>query len=511
MTSVDSPRVFLVGAGPGDPGLITRRGLELVRRCDVLLHDRLVAPALVAEAPAAAEVVFVGKSPGETSMPQAAIDALIVARAREGKLVVRLKGGDPFVFGRGADEAQALAAAGLPFEIVPGISAAIAVPAYAGVPVTHGGVASSFAVLTGHESSPRPGTDERFRAIAAGAETIVLLMGVSSLGDTARRLIEAGRSPQEPVALIERGTTPRQRTVVATLVSVGEVALESRVQAPVTAIVGSVVRLRDALGWFERRPLFGRRIVVTRAREQASSMIHMLQELGAEVVSLPTIAFEDPDSFDEVDNSIQELLAGTFSWVLFSSANAVERYFARLRRTHDARAFGRTRVAAVGPATASRLASFGIVPDVVPEEHTARAAASALGEGTGRVLLPRPLDAPRDTAAALRELGWQVTDVVAYRTIAPEPDPAALGKVRAGAFDVLTFTSASSVKNFVELAGADAIASLRTAGTLVACIGPPTATAARSAGLDVHVIPSEQTASALIQAVADHFARTLEG
>jgi uroporphyrinogen III methyltransferase / synthase len=508
MSSTDSPRVFLVGAGPGDPGLITRRGLELIRRCEVLLYDRLVAPALVSEAPADAEVVFVGKSPGQTSMPQAAIDSLIVARAREGKVVVRLKGGDPFVFGRGADEAQALAAAGLPFEIVPGISAAVAVPAYAGIPVTHGGVASSFAVLTGHETSPRPGADERFRAIAAGAETIILLMGVSSLGDIAGRLVAAGRSPQEPVALIERGTTAQQRTVVATLASVGEVALERRVQAPVTAVVGPVVKLRDALDWFERRPLFGRRVVVTRATEQAWSMTRMLGDLGAEVLSFPTIAFEDPDSFDELDNSIQELLSDTFSWVVFSSANAVNRFFARLRRTHDARAFRDTRVAAVGPATASRLADLGIVADLVPDQHTGPAVAATLGEGTGRVLLPRPLEAPADTGAALRALGWQVTDVVTYRTVAPQPDAAALGKVRAGAFDVLTFTSASSVRNFMGLVGPDVISSLRD--VVVACIGPPSATAAREAGMDVHVIPSGHTSDALVRALADHVARTLE-
>ena len=280
MKETKAPQVFLVGAGPGDPGLITRRGLELLRSCDAVLYDRLVDPRLLDEAPAEAERVFVGKQPGGTSMPQAAIDRLVVQHATEGKRVVRLKGGDPFVFGRGADEAQALGAAGIAFEVVPGVTSAIAVPGYAGIPLTHSGVSSSFAVLTAHASADRPGAAERWEAMARGAETLVLMMGVSALGDTMDRLIEAGRDREEPAAIIERGTTPDQRTVVGSVGTIAELATAAGIEPPAVTVVGKVVTLRDAVAWFESRPLFGLRVVVTRPRDQAHELSDALVQPG---------------------------------------------------------------------------------------------------------------------------------------------------------------------------------------------------------------------------------------
>lgn len=493
MTTPQPVRVFLVGAGPGDPGLITRRGLDLVRSCDVLLYDRLVSPSLVTEAPPTAEVLFVGKTPGETTMPQASIDALVVSKARAGKLVVRLKGGDPFVFGRGADEGQALAAAGISFEVVPGISAAVAVPAYAGIPVTHGGLSSSFAVLTGHEASPRPGGDERFASIAGGAETLILLMGVASLEETAERLIAAGRSPDEPVALIERGTTPAQRTVVATLETVAQVAQEANVSAPVTTVVGPVVTLRPALDWFESRPLFGKRIVVTRPRDQAGELIDGLERLGAEVLPMPTIQIVDPPSLDELDAAIERLASGEYTWIMFASVNAVERFFVRLQRSYDTRALARSKVAAVGPATAERLRSFGIEADLMPEEFTAASTVAALGEvGQGKILLPRPEGAPLDVVDSLRERGWEVHAVITYQTLRVRPDIKVLG----ASLDAVLFTSPSSVEGFSD---ATRLAPLGGSYRII-CIGPSTAQAARELGLEVHAVADPHTAEGLVAA-----------
>ena len=485
--------VYLVGAGPGDPGLITRRGLELVRACDVLLHDRLVAPELVDEAPAHAERVFVGKTPGETQMPQAAIDSLIVAKAREGKTVVRLKGGDPYVFGRGADEGQALAAAGIPFEVVPGVSAAVAVPAYAGVPVTHGGVASSFAVLTGHETAPGPDSDERFAAIARGAETLVLLMGSASLEDTARRLIAAGRAPDEPVALVERGTTPEQRTTVASLATAAEVARSKGVRAPVTIVVGAVVRLRDALSWFESRPLFGRRVVVTRPAQHAGPLVAALAEAGAAVLEVPTIEIVEPASSADLDESIERLIRGDYAWALFASANAVDHLFARMEERSDARAFASTKIAAVGPATARALQRRGLNPDVVPDTFTGVAAAELLGRGPGTVLMPRPPDAPDDAAGVLASAGWVVDRPIAYETVQLDP-----GSVfRDERYDAVTFASPSAVSGFVRSLGYEE----RDPGPKVVCIGPSTAARAAEAGLTVDEVAEPHSNAGLVQAV----------
>ncbi|MFP5351350.1 MAG: uroporphyrinogen-III C-methyltransferase [Actinomycetota bacterium] len=487
---------YLVGAGPGDPGLITRRGLELIRTCDVLLYDRLVSPALLDEAPEGAERIFVGKSPGAVSTPQASIDALIVEHARARRRVVRLKGGDPFVFGRGADEGQALAAAGVPFEIVPGVSAAVAVPAYAGIPVTHGGVASSFAVITAHESGSRPGSDERFLALARGAETLVMLMGVSALRATVEKLKEAGRPDDEPVAFVERGTTTDQRTVVATLASAVEVAEREAIVSPTTVVVGQVVKLRNALNWFESLPLFGTRVVVTRPSSADRSFERGLAELGAQVIVAPTISIEPPADWSDLDAAIVRLSRGDYDWVVFSSVNAVERFFEYLMVTGDARVFGATKVAAVGPATRERLRGFGVRADLVPPVHTGVATAAEMGPGAGRVLLPRSEQGLPDVIDELQRLGWSTDDVATYRTELAVPPVQVLEQLQAGAFDVVTFASPSAVEGFVKIAG-DAL----TDAHLVATIGPSTSERATALGLKVGLEAHPHTTQGLISAL----------
>ncbi len=495
--------VYLVGAGPGDPGLITRRGLELLRSCDAVFYDRLVATALVDEAADDAERVFVGKQAGHRLWPQAEIDAAVIAAARGGRAVVRLKGGDPYVLGRGADEAQALAAAGIPFEIVPGVSSAVAVPAYAGIPVTYGGVASSLAVLTAHDASEKDG---RWSDLVGSADTLVVLMAVRTLADTVERMLEAGREPDEPAAVIERGTTPSQRTIVGPLGSIAASAIEAGITSPATLIVGQVVRLRDALNWFEQRPLFGRRVVLTRASTQTRAATEGFTAAGAAVIHLPLIEIAAPDSWKAADRAVRELSERAYRWVLFSSANSIDGLWERLEISGlDARAFGGTSVAAVGPATAAILSERGIAPDLAPEHGAAEAVVAELGRGPGRVLVPRVQDGPRTTIDLLTEQGWEVDEVAVYRNVPGNPDPSALEAVRNGEFDVLTFTSASAAENFLEIVGTASEIGVDPAGDAartVACVGPKTAAAARAAGFKVDVVPDSYTTDALIDTLS---------
>ena len=488
-------RVFLVGAGPGDPGLITRRGLELLRRADVVIYDRLVAPQLVEEAPREAERIFVGKQPGDRLMPQAQIDRTIVEHARRGAIVVRLKGGDPFVFGRGADEAQALAAAGIPFEIVPGVTSAIAAPSYAGIPVTHSGLSSSFTVLTAHQSADRPETRARWSALATGAETLVLLMGVATLRDVCKRLVDAGRPASEPAAVVEWGTTSLQRTVVGTLETIADIVDREGIRPPATTIVGPVVGLRNAVAWFESRPLFGRTIVVTRPAAEEDRLTRTLTELGARVVHVPVIEIVDADSYEALDKALVELAA--FDWIAFSSPNGVRKVFDRLAVVgRDARAFAPVEIAAVGKATADELARHGIVADVVPDHATGAAMTGAIGSGKGRILLPRPAGAPREVPDSLSALGWDVVEVAAYMTRPSSGEIANEDIVREGAYDLVTFASPSAVDAFVDRFG--------TPTGAVACIGSTTAAAAARRSIEVVVTPERHGAEALAEAVSGY-------
>ena len=495
--------VYLVGAGPGDPGLLTLRAAELLARSDVLVYDALVSADIVERA-ARAERVYVGKRGGEHTRTQDEINRLLVELAGRHGTVVRLKGGDPFVFGRGGEEAMVLRAAGVPFEVVPGITSGVAGPAYAGIPVTHRGVAASVALVTGHEDPTKDDTDLDWAHLARGVGTLVFYMGVGKMADNFARLVQGGRSPETPAAAVEWGTYPRQRTVSGTLATLPALVREAGIGAPAVVVVGEVVALRDELAWFDRRPLSGRRVVVTRARAQASGFAAELEALGAEVIQFPTIRIEAAPDVE----ALRRAAAGVagFDWVVFTSANGVEKTLARLERAgDDGSALAAARVAAVGPATAEALAAAGIGVDLVPERFAAEAVVAALalrGITRRRVLYPRA-DIARDALPdGLRAAGARVDAVDAYRTV-PETavDPAALARLRRGEVDVATFASGSSVRNLIALLGGG-VDGLRRA--TIACVGASTAAAAREFGLDVAIVAEDSTVPGLVAALVRH-------
>ena len=501
--------VYLVGAGPGDPGLVTARGLELLRACDVLLYDRLVARELLDQSPQA-ERIFVGKKPGEEPSRQLVADALMIDRAKAGAMVVRLKGGDPFVFGRGGEELELLSEAGVPFEVVPGVTSAIAAAAYAGIPLTHRGVATSVAVLTANEEAEG---SIAWDDMATGPDTLVLMMGVRSLRRVASRLIERGRDSQTPAAIVEWGTLPRQRVVTGTLDKIAALAAEADIKSPATVYVGDVVRLRETIAWFEQRPLHGLRVVVTRARHQAAAFGDILAEAGAEVIYLPTIEIFDPDDFTDVDLAAKKLAEGLYAWVVFTSANGLEKFFERLSACgYDARAFARTKVAAVGRVTAGLLEERGILADFVPESFTAETLVESMDRGVGRVLLPRVENGPSDILDLLRNAGWTPEECVTYKNVLGSPSHPGVRRVREESFDVVTFASASAVRAFVELMGDPEEVGLggeAERGLLnVACIGPQTAAAATAAGFRVDIVATDHTGGGLRDALITHFSGT---
>jgi uroporphyrinogen III methyltransferase/synthase len=431
--------VYLVGAGPGDPGLMTARSLELIAKADVIIHDRLIPEGALAGARADAELIYAGKEGGGEQIPQETIDALLIEHGRRGGTVVRLKGGDPFVFGRGGEEAERLLAAGIEYEVVPGVTSGIAAPAYAGIPVTHRDLASSVAFVTGHEDPAKPESALDWQALAAFPGTIVVYMGVRQLAGITARLAEGGRPPDEPAALVHRGTLPGQRAVVATLSTLAEVAVREQIKAPSIAIFGPVAGLRDQLAWFERRPLSGVSVAVTRARAQASRLVGRLQALGANVVEAPVIKIR------QLDGPVPEL--HSYDLIVLTSANGVEGLFARMQAAGlDARAFGSARVAVIGPGTARVLAGYGIRADIVPERFVAEGLVEALaGVPVRRALIARGSEGREVLPDALRERGAEVDVVALYdNVIEPLSSEQAAAVARC---DYLTFTSASSVYN----------------------------------------------------------------
>jgi uroporphyrinogen III methyltransferase/synthase len=479
--------VYLVGAGPGDPGLLTLRGAEVLQRAGVVVYDRLVASGLLDLAPADAERVYVGKAPGRNEMSQDEINALLVERGRAGQAVVRLKGGDPFVFGRGGEEAEALADGGVPFEVVPGVTSAIGAPAYAGIPVTHRGASTHFTVVTGHEDPTKASTDVDWDALAGAGGTIVILMGAGRIAEIADRLLAGGLSPDTPVAAVRNGTRADQRTVRATLATVAAAG----VQAPAAIVVGEVARLD--LAWFESRPLFGRSVVVTRAREQASELRRRLEALGAEVVELPAITIEAVD-FDVPD-------LDRYRWLVFTSANGVGAFFDRglAPAGLDARALAGRRVAAIGPGTAAALAERGVRADLLPERFVAESLLEAFPPsptGDERVLLARAEQARDVLPAGLAERGYAVDVLPVYRTVTGSPDAAVLERVRRGDADAITFTSSSTVTNLC-----DQLGEVPAPQPLVVSIGPVTSKTALERGLRVDVEAAEHTIEGLIDAL----------
>jgi uroporphyrinogen III methyltransferase/synthase len=499
--------VSLAGAGPGDPGLLTLAARDRLAAADVVVFDRLIGEGVLAHVATGAELVFAGKSPRSKAMTQDEINVLLVAKARAGNRVVRLKGGDPFVFGRGGEEALALVAAGIPFEVIPGVTSAVAAPAYAGIPVTHRGLASSFAVVTGHEDSDKEDTSVNWSRLATAVDTIVLLMGAAALPGVAKALIEAGRPTDTPAISIEWGTTANQRSIKAPLGDIAAAVADAGLATPLLTVIGDVVSLHELLGWFGRGALAGKRVLVTRSREQASRLAELLRREGAQPVELATIALEPVASGETLAAACDGLAAGNYDWCLFTSTNAVEQLFAHLdRRGHDARAFAGCRVGALGSATAAALKQQGVRADLVAAEFSSDGLLQAMpGDLSGaRVLIPAAEGASPTLSAGLRRRGAKVDQVPVYRTILP---PATTAHARAlftdGRVDVVTFASSSSVLNLKALLGDD-FERLREA--LIACIGPVTAATARELGLDVAIEPRTHTIPALVEAIKAHFA-----
>jgi uroporphyrinogen III methyltransferase/synthase len=502
--------VFIVGAGPGDPGLLTLRGGELLVTCDAIVYDALANPALLAlasvqERDAPVELHDVGKRGGATeSARQSEINALLIRLASDGKRVVRLKGGDPFVFGRGGEEAQALADAGVPFEIVPGVTAGIAAPAYAGIPVTHRGLATSVTFVTGHEDPLKDESGIDWSALARSGGTIVLYMGVKTLPRIVSALVAGGMATDTPAAVVEWGTHPRQRTITATLSTLVAAIAREAIQAPAITIIGPVVSLRQQLAWFDRRPLFGKRIVVTRARAQAASLSERLAAAGAETIEMPATRIEAAGQAP-LRRALERL--PDYAWVVFTSQNAVRLFWDALRATsRDARALAGAKIAAVGPATASALLECGLAVDVAPDRFVAEALLEALRERDdvhGRRVLYAAAEGARETLpAGLEALGAVVDRIVVYRSALYGAGTAQLrDTLRDGAVDLVTFTSASSVSGFVAAVGAEAA---RRAPAAV--IGPITGEAARAQGLEVAVEATTSTIPGLVDAVCRYFA-----
>lgn len=479
--------VYLVGAGPGDPGLLTVRGAELLRQAEVVVYDRLSVRDLLDLAPEGAELISVGKEPDGPSVPQDDITSMLIEYGLAGREVVRLKGGDPFVFARGGEEAQALIDAGVDIEIVPGITSAIAAPAAAGIPVTLRYSSTSFTVITGHED-PTKDSSIDWATVARLGGTIVILMGVRRWPKISAALITGGLDPATPAAAVRWGTRPEQETIRATVATLGDHPIAS----PSTIVIGDVAAVD--VGSFERLSLFGRRIVVTRTRAQASQLSHQLRRRGAAPIEIPTIEIIDPpDAGGALRDAVSRV--GDYDWVVLTSPNGAARFCAELR---DGRDVAGVKLAAIGPGTAAVLADHNLVADLVPERAVAEGLLEVFPDGPGRVLLARALEARETLPEGLRAAGWEVDVAPAYQTI-PAPLAADADAALAGA-EVVTFTSSSTVRNFVNLVGVGRVP------PTVACIGPITAATARALGLEVHIEATEHTIPGLIAALEAHFA-----
>jgi uroporphyrinogen III methyltransferase/synthase len=504
-------RVYLVGAGPGDSGLITVKGLECLRKAEVIVYDRLIDGSLLEEAPAGAEKIYVGKGRGCHAMEQKEINLLMVGKAREGKMVVRLKGGDPFVLGRGGEEAEVLAANHIHFEIVPGVSSAYAVPAYAGIPVTHRRLASSFTVITGHEASEKGESSIAWDKISIGSDTLVFLMGMKNLAQIVNKLIRNGRPSSTPVAVISQGTSPRQRTVAGTLADVVSKAKQEGFEPPAVIVVGEVVRLCEQLRWFDSLPLFGKRVLVTRAEHQARELSQLLLEHGAIPVQMPVIRISPPRSWKKLDQAIMNLKS--YGWIIFTSVNAVEMFWKRLYTLNlDLRWLADTKIGAIGPVTAKALEEKGIRPDYLPEIYTSQGFLAGLKKkdiAGYRVLLPRADIAGNELSDGLAKIGAEVQQVTVYRTATVTKSISqAKQMLSRGEIDVITFTSASTANSLLAILGQrwEVIKQAK-----LACIGPNTAAALADKGLKADIVATEHTIPGLVTALERYCTRKGKG
>jgi uroporphyrinogen III methyltransferase/synthase len=508
-------RVYLLGAGPGDPELITMRAVRRLREADLVLYDALVHPEILDLCRPEAERVFVGKRAGRVSERQAAIHARMIEGARAGRVVARVKGGDPYLFGRGAEEAEALYAAGIPFEIVPGVPSPTAATAYAGISLTHRMLSSSVAYVTATESPEKDRSRHDWSRLATATDTLVIFMGVRRLDTLMQILIEHGRDPETPAALIEQASLPRQRTLVATVGTIAARAREEGIGSPALTVVGEVVRLRDALRWYDRQPLFGKRVLVTRPDDRALGIARLLRDEGAEALCIPAIRLLPPED----PAPLRAAVAGarTYDWIVFTSASGVSAFFAEVERQRlDARALGAARVCAIGPATAEALRERGVRADVVPSEFRGEGVAGAILEAHGgdlrgrRILLPRAAVAREVLPQMLRAAGAQVDVVPAYRNVPAdgEAQDAIRRAIRERQVDAIIFTAPSAVESVARIFGAGAPEAM--ARLLVASIGPVTTAAAEAIGIRVDVTADEYTAAGLVRALREHVARATQ-
>ena len=503
-------RVYLVGAGPGDPGLITVKGVEALKEADCVIYDFLASSRLLDYARAGTENIYVGKKGSLKTLTQEEINNLIVEKAVLGKTVVRLKGGDPFIFGRGGEEAQALKSAGIPFEVIPGVTSAIAAPAYAGIPLTHRDLSSAVTFITGQEAPIKERTNIAWDRLSTGQGTLVFLMGWKNLPFITAKLLENGWDPSTPVAIIRWGTMPKQVSLSGRLDNIVELSKKRGIRPPVVIVVGEVVSLREKLDWFESKPLFGKKVLVTRTLEQAGEFTSILERLGAEPVTFPVIKTTAPPSWGPLDRAISRL--NTYDWAIFTSVNGVKYFFERLTKLgYDLRELKGVRICAIGPRTEAAVRELNIRVDLTPAEFKAEAIIDALGKSGikgKRFLLARALVAREVLPIEIKRLGGRIDVVPAYRTVRPRKAAAELKKLLAeGAIDVIAFTSSSTVVNFMSFFKKDEVPALLSR-VKIACIGPITADTARKKGLTVDIMPGDYTIPALADAMAEFFGGT---
>jgi len=511
-----APMVYLVGAGPGDPGLITVRGKQLLERAEVVIYDYLASKKLLKYVPRDAEFIYAGKRGGvKHTHTQEEINQMLIDRALSGRRVIRLKGGDPFIFGRGGEEIEELVKEGITFEVVPGVTSATAAATYAGIPITHRQYTSTVAFVTGHEDPTKPDSNIAWDKLATGVGTIVVYMGIKNLESITEKVIKYGRDPKTPVAVVRWASTSEQRTVVGNLENIASIVRKNNIKPPSLVVIGEVVNLRDTLNWYENRPLFSKRVVVTRTRDQASELVTLLENYGAECLEYPTISLEPVPSYEVLDQALTEL--ETYHWLLFTSINAVDYFFKRLFQLgRDVRDLKGPSIAAVGRVTAEALANHGIRADLLPEEFTGDGLAEILIKKDvkgQRILIPRALKAREILPEILSKAGAEITVAPVYQNVLPASSPGAqlkeelLTALQEKSIHMVTFTSSSTVKNFVTLLGSDTLAEVQQlmSGIAVATIGPITAKTAEQFGMHVDVQPTEYTIPDLVDSIVKYF------
>ena len=501
-------KVSLIGAGPGDPGLITIKGKESIEKADVIIYDYLAAPELLKYAGENAEIIYVGKKGGDHTLSQEKINNLLVKKAEAGLTVARLKGGDPFIFGRGGEEAEALIDANIPFEIIPGVTSAIAAPAYAGIPLTHRRFASTLTFVTGHEDPKKNKTEIDWESLAKGGGTLVFLMGVKNIKNIVKNLLDYGMKADMPVALVRWGTTCRQQTLTGRLDDIVEKTVNADFKPPAIIIIGNVVKLREKMIWFEKRPLMGKKIVVTRARKQASDLIKILSDFGAECLEFPVIRIEPPDDMEPLDTAIENL--SDYDWLVFTSVNGVKAFFKRLfsKNGLDVRALNHVRTAVIGTATEKELLGFGLKTDLLPESFRAESVVKAFAKEDikgKKVLLPRAQKARPVLPVELSRMGAVVDEVAVYSTKKEDVNPDnILNLLSNGEIDLITFTSSSTVHNFHNMLPVEKIKSVMEK-TAIAAIGPITADTATQSGFNVDIMADKYTIPGLCDAILKYY------